>query len=228
MTVYVITGTDTEVGKTVVTAAVAAILLRRGLSVGVVKPAQTGLLPGEPGDVDEVRRLAGDVKTYEGVRLPDPLAPDTAAAVAGAELPDLCTQRDLVLEAAASHDAVLVEGAGGVTVNLGTAFGLLDLASMVVDAGRRVEFVVVSRAGLGTLNHTNLTVWAIQQRGFFVQGLVIGSWPHDPGLAELHNRDDLSRHSGVPLLGVVPAGASRLDPEAFRHQAPGWIPYLSV
>jgi dethiobiotin synthetase len=228
MTVYFVTGTDTEVGKTIVTAALATIYTSRGLSVAVVKPAQTGVRADEPGDLDEVRRLAGDVDVAEGVRLPDPLAPDTAAVLAGIELPDLCAQRDLILDAAAEHDVVLVEGAGGVTVNLGKAFDLLSIATMVADAGHRVEWIVVARAGLGTLNHTNLTVWAIQQRGFHVQGVVIGSWPNDPGLAELHNRDDLSRHSGVPVLGAVPEGAGTLDPVSFRAQAPDWIPYLSV
>lgn len=227
MTVYFVTGTDTDVGKTIVTAALAAILRARGSSVAVVKPAQTGVVGDEPGDVDVVRRLAG-VDGVEGVRLEAPLAPDTAAAVEGVELPDLCEQRDLVLDAAADHDVVLVEGAGGVTVNLGKAFGLLDLATMLAETGERVEFIVVARAGLGTLNHTNLTVWAIQQRDFHVQGVVIGSWPNDPGPAELHNRTDLSRHSGVPVLGEVPEGAGRLDPEDFRAQAPNWIPYLSV
>jgi len=228
MTIYFVTGTDTDVGKTIATAALAAILSGRGSSVAVVKPAQTGVGPGEPGDVDVVRALAGDIDTAEGVRLPDPLAPDRAAAIAGVELPDLCAQRDLVLTAAEDHDAVLVEGAGGVTVNLGKAFGLLSIATMVQDSGQHVEGIVVARAGLGTLNHTNLTVWAIQERGFYVQGIVIGSWPNDPGPAELYNREDLSFHSGVPVLGAIPEGAGALEPAAFRNQAPDWIPYLSI
>ncbi|HSV41584.1 MAG TPA: dethiobiotin synthase [Nocardioidaceae bacterium] len=228
MTIYFVTGTDTEVGKTVVTAALATILRSRGDSVAVVKPAQTGVGPGDPGDVDVVRRLVGDLDVAEGVRLPDALAPDTAAAIAGVELPGLCDQRDLILTAAAEHDAVLVEGAGGVTVSLGKAFDLLSIARMVQEKDPRIEWIVVARAGLGTLNHTNLTVWKIQDSGFYVQGIVIGSWPNDPGLAELHNRNDLSRHSGVPVLGAVPEGAGSLDPAAFQAQAPGWIPYLSI
>lgn len=228
MTVYFVTGTDTEVGKTIATAALAAIVQGRGSSVAVVKPAQTGVASGEPSDVEIVQKLAGDVDVAEGVRLPDPLAPERAAVLAGVELPDLCAQRDLVLTAAEDHAVVLVEGAGGVTVNLGKAFSLLDIATMVQDAGQRVEWIVVARAGLGTLNHTNLTVWAIQERGFYVQGVVIGSWPNDPGPAELYNRDDLSLHSGVPVLGAIPEGAGSLDRAAFQSQASGWIPYLSI
>jgi len=89
MTVCFVTGTDTGVGKTVVTAALAAIWRARGHDVAVVKPAQTGVRPGQAGDVDEVRRLAGPLDAREGIRLPDPLAPVRAALVAGVELPGL-------------------------------------------------------------------------------------------------------------------------------------------
>jgi dethiobiotin synthetase len=223
MTVCFVTGTDTGVGKTIVTAALVAILRARRMNVAVVKPAQTGVRPDEPGDVDEVRRLAGSVDAREGIRLPDPLAPSRAALVAGAELPGLHDQRDLILDAAADHDAVLAEGAGGITVSLGKAFGLLDIADQVRQAGLPATWIVVARAGLGTLNHSNLTVRAIQDRGFSVRGIVIGSWPTDPGAAELYNRDDLATHTGVPVLGAIPEAASVLAPSDFQSRAPGWI-----
>ena len=153
-----------------------------------------------------MRRLAGPVDVAEGARLPDPLAPDRAALVAGVELPRLHDQLGLILGAAAGRDDVLVEGAGGVTVNLGRTFGLLDLAGQVRQAGQPVAWIVVARAGLGTLNHSKLTVGAIRDRGFAVQGIVIGSWPAEPGLAERHNRDDdLASHTG----GTRPARRSR-------------------
>ncbi|MFT4009300.1 MAG: dethiobiotin synthase [Nocardioidaceae bacterium] len=228
MSIYFVTGTDTDVGKTIVTAALAAVAVRRGRTVAVVKPAQTGVSGGEDGDLAVVRRLAGKVRTYDGARLPHPLAPDRAALVSGQSLPTLAEQRDLVLTSSADSDVTLVEGAGGVTVNLGDGFGLLGLASALTESGCRVDWIVVARAGLGTLNHTKLTVDAITRAGFSVQGVVIGSWPNSPGLAELHNRDDLSRYSGVPLLGSVPEGSGRLEPEAFSRQAPDWIPYASL
>jgi dethiobiotin synthetase len=224
VTAWFVTGTDTGVGKTVVTAALAATLRARGRSVAVVKPAQTGVQPGQAGDADEVRRLAGPVDVREGVRLPDPLAPDRAARMAGVELPSLRDQLGLILDAAAGHDEVLVEGAGGVTVRLGRAFGLLDLAGQVSEAGRPVTWIVVVRAGLGTLNHSSLTVRAIRDRGFAVPGLVIGSWPADPGTAERCNRDeDLASYTGAPLLGAVPDGAAALPAPVFQARAPGWI-----
>lgn len=224
MTAWFVTGTDTGVGKTVVTAALAASLRARGRNVAVVKPAQTGVQPGQAGDADEVRRLAGPIDVREGVRLPDPLAPDRAARVAGAALPGLHDQSGLVLRAAAGHDDVLVEGAGGVTVRLGPAFGLIDLAGQVREAGQPVAWIVVVRAGLGTLNHASLTVSAIRDRGFCVPGIVIGSWPADPGPAERYNRDhDLASYTGVPVLGAVPEGAAALPPAVFQARAPGWI-----
>jgi dethiobiotin synthetase len=222
--VLAVTGTDTEVGKTVVTAALAAVQLSLGRSVAVVKPAQTGIGPDEDGDLAEVRRLAGEVATYEGVRLPDPLAPDTAARVAGLELPGLVAQRDLVAEAAGGHDVTLVEGSGGVLVHLGEQWDLLDLADSLRHASRSVAFVVVARAGLGTLNHAALTVRAVQARGLEVAGLVIGSWPEQPDLAEEQNLVDLPLMTGVPLLGRVPAGAAALPARAFRRGALDWVP----
>ena len=165
VTICFVTGTDTEVGKTAVTAALAAAARAFGQSVAVVKPVQTGLRPGQPGDLDEVRRLAGPVDVREGARLPDPLAPDRAALLAGVELPSLDAQRDLILDAAKNHDAVLVEGAGGVTVRLGHGFTLLDIAREVGQAAPHARWIIVARPGLGTLNHATLTAWAIRTAG---------------------------------------------------------------
>jgi len=123
------------------------------------------------------------------------------------------------------HDTVVVEGAGGLLVRLDTDGGtLLDLAVWLVERDVDVEVVVVCAAGLGTLNHTELTVGALQARGVPVRGLVIGSWPDSPGLAETCNREDLPRVTGVPLLGAVPAGAGALGREEFTAAAAAWLP----
>jgi len=217
-----VTGTDTGVGKTVVTAALAVARRTAGGTPYVVKPAQTGVAQGEPGDLDEVRRLAGGVAGHEGVRLREPLAPDTAARLEGIDLPGLAAQRDAVVSAAEGHD-VLVEGAGGVLVCLGRHWDLLDLAQSVAHAGVPVGFVVVARAGLGTLNHAALTVFAIQHRGLQVHGVVIGSWPRDPDLAATQNLLDLPVMTGVPVLGRVPEGAGQLSPSQFAAGVPDWL-----
>lgn len=227
MRIVFVTGTDTDVGKTVVTAALAAQQLALGRSVAVVKPAQTGLLPGEDGDLAEVRRLAGDVETIEGMRLPDPLAPQAAARIAGVELPGLHTQHKLVDATARGHDITFVEGAGGVLVPLGHQWDLAHLASALLRGGCRVSFVVVARAGLGTLNHTALTVQAIQGRGLEVEGVIIGAWPAQPDAAAVQNLLDLPSLAGVPLLGRLPDGAARLPVSQFRHDALAWVAPLS-
>jgi dethiobiotin synthetase len=226
MSVIAVTGTDTDVGKTVVTAALAAVQLSVGRSVAVVKPAQTGVGPDEDGDLTEVRRLAGEVATYEGVRLPDPLAPEAAARLSGLDLPGLIEQRRLLDRIAAEHDVTLIEGSGGVLVNLGENWNLIDLADSLRYAGHPVVFVVVARAGLGTLNHAALTVQAIQARQLEVAGVVVGSWPEKPGLAEEQNLVDLPFMTGVPVLGKVPAGAARLPARAFRRGSLDWVPAL--
>lgn len=214
--ILVVTGTGTGVGKTVATAALAA---RASGTVIVVKPVQTGMLPGEVGDIDDVRRLAGcDVTEF--VRLPDPLAPDTAARLAGVELPSVAEHAARIRALADDYDTVIVEGAGGLLVRLdGTDGTLLDLAEIL-----GASVVVVVAAGLGTLNHTELTVAALRARGIEPSGLVIGAWPSDPDLASSCNRDDLPRVTGVPLLAVIPEGAGALrDHATFAAAVPGWF-----
>jgi dethiobiotin synthetase len=236
--VVVVTGTDTGVGKTVATAAIAARAVAAGERVLVVKPVQTGVGGADPDvpDIDTVRSLAA-VDAVQFVALDEPLAPDTAARRQGVAIPTVREHvariREL-LAAEPAYDLVLVEGAGGLLVRLDSEGGtLLDLARDLTFALRRrvddvtsspVEVVVVARAGLGTLNHTELTVTALRAVQVEPAGLVIGAWPSSPGLAESCNRDDLPRVTGVPVLGVVPDGAGSLDRTAFLAAAPGWFP----
>lgn len=203
MSVLVVTGTGTGVGKTVVTAAIAALALRRGRRVAVLKPAQTGVHPGEPADVDEVIRLAGPAVTARELRrYPDPLAPETAARRAGAPYVTPPEIAAAVTGLASAHDLVLVEGAGGLLVRFDSDGG--TLADVAWSLGAPV--LVVTGAGLGTLNATALTTEVLRGRGIECRGLVIGRWPRRPDLAAAHNLVDLPVVAGVPLLGVVPDG----------------------
>ncbi|MEU3146110.1 MULTISPECIES: dethiobiotin synthase [unclassified Streptomyces] len=219
MPVLVITGTGTEVGKTVVTAAVAATALGAGRSVAVLKAAQTGVRPDEPGDAEEVVRLAGAVTAAELARYPDPLAPATAARRAGRAPVRPHDVAETAAELAAEHDLVLVEGAGGLLVRFDEDGGTLADAAALLSA----PVLVVAAAGLGTLNVTDLTTRELRSRGLTPAGVVIGSWPAEPGLAERCNLRDLPEVTGVPLLGAVPAGAAALAPAGFRTSAPGWL-----
>jgi dethiobiotin synthetase len=212
VTVLVVTGTDTGVGKTVVTAAIAAAAERTGRRVAVVKPAQTGTATGEETDADTVSRLAAPATVLTIASYPDPLAPLTAARVAG--LPPL--EPDIVLSTVErldkERDLVLVEGAGGLLVPMGVAaWTIADLAS-ALDA----DVVVVARAGLGTLNHTALTLEALERRDL-ASVVVIGAWPAAPGPVHHTNRGELPGD----LAGVLPAGApERPD---FRTAAASWL-----
>ncbi|MFG2720492.1 dethiobiotin synthase [Streptomyces sp. NPDC048416] len=220
MAILVVSGTGTEIGKTITTAAVAAVALAAGRSVAVLKPAQTGVAPGEPGDVSEVRRLAGDAVTgAELARFPEPLAPNTAARRAGMRPVGPEDVAEAAAKLATEHDLVLVEGAGGLLVRFDDRGGTLADAARLLDA----PVVVVTPAGLGTLNSTALTGEALRARDLDFAGVVVGSWPAEPDLASRCNLVDLPESAGAPLLGTVPEGAGRLAPTDFRTRAPGWL-----
>jgi dethiobiotin synthetase len=212
----VLTGTGTGVGKTVVTAAVAALALSQRRSVAVLKPAQTGLEAGDPGDVDEVTRLAGpDVTTWELARFPDPLAPATAARRAGIMPVTPKQAAAAAIELARGHDLVLVEGAGGLLVRMDDQGG--TLADVAWSAAAPV--LIVANAGLGTLNETALTAEVLRRRGIDCAGVVVGAWPADPDLAARCNLDDLPVAADAPLVGAIPAGAGALTRPKFLDMA---------
>ena len=214
--IVVVTGTGTGVGKTIATAALAAT---RPGPVTVVKPVQTGVGDGSPGDAEVVHGLTG-CSVEEWTRLDEPLAPDTAARRAGVQIPRVSEYAERLAPHAGADGTTIVEGAGGLLVRLDTDGGtLLDLAAALAP----VEVVVVVAAGLGTLNHTELTVSALRARGIEPSGLILGSWPTEPDLAERCNLEDLPRVSGVPLLAVIPEGAGAMSREAFVNAAPEWV-----
>lgn len=204
MSVLIVTGTGTDVGKTVATAALAACASGR---VAVVKPAQTGVVSGAPGDLAEVTRLAGTVDVHEYARYPDPLSPHHAAAVSG--LPELEFDDTVrrIAELSGTRDLVLVEGAGGLLVPYSRAgWTLVELAREL-----GAPLLVVVAAGLGTINHTALTVRCLREESLQLAGVVIGSWPTEPGLAERCSVADLVRLAGRDgLAGALPAGMAAM------------------
>jgi len=219
MSVVIITGTGTGVGKTVVTAALAALARAGGQSVAVVKPAQTGLPPGAPGDLADVSRLAGITDTHELARFPDPLSPEAAARVAGRPPLDLAAAAETVRGLAATRRQVLVEGAGGLLVRYDPAGR--TIADLALALGAPV--LVVAAPGLGTLNHTALTLEALAARGITLAGLVLGSWPENPGPAERNNLADLDVLTQGRVQGVLKAAAGGLGQAAFLDLARGGL-----
>lgn len=239
--IVVVTGTDTGVGKTIATAAIAARAAGNGQRVLVVKPVQTGIGGSEPDipDVDTIAHLAG-VDTVQFVALDEPLAPDTASLRQGVAIPTVREHVRRIRDLASpdnpddAYDLVIVEGAGGLLVRLDSDGGtLLDIARDLTFSLRRrgtddvvsspVEVVIVVRAGLGTLNHTELTTTALRAVQIEPASLIIGSWPSDPGVAETCNRTDLTRLTGVPVLGAIPADAGELSADDFRAGAAVWL-----
>jgi dethiobiotin synthetase len=211
VSIVVVTGTNTDVGKTIVTAAVATLAATRGASVAVVKPAQTGVGPDEPGDLATVQRLAGVTDLHEYVRYPDPLSPAAAARRSGLPPLDFDDTVRRVHELAESRRLVLVEGAGGLLVRNDEDGGTLaDLAHAL-----KAPVLLVAHANLGTLNIAALTLEAMAARGLDLAGIVLGAWPADPDLAMRSNIRDLETIGARPLAGALPAGAGRLDPTDF-------------
>ena len=210
MSVLFVTGTDTGVGKTIVTAALACHARVAGIDVAVCKPVQTGAADGDD-DLAEVGRLSGVGALTSGWRYPEPLAPVAAAQRAGLALPTDTELIDLVSGVDRPGRLVLVEGAGGLLVEIGAdGVTLRDLAAEL-DAA----VLVVVRAGLGTLNHAALTVESLVSQSIPCAGLVIGAWPAKPGPAELSNRKALERLA--PVRAALPEGAGRLTPPAFAE-----------
>ncbi|MCP2272931.1 dethiobiotin synthetase [Actinokineospora diospyrosa] len=210
-----ITGTGTGVGKTVVTAGIAALAAANGQRVAVLKPAQTGVGAAEPGDVDEVRARVAGITTRELRRFPDPLAPDTAARRVGMPPVRPSEVAGVAVELDHGHDLVLVEGAGGLLVRFDPDGGTLADVAWALGA----PVVIVAQAGLGTLNATALTAEALRRRGVVCTGVVIGDWPDAPDLAARCNIDDLPVVAQAPLIGAVPERAGELDPVAFAQVA---------
>jgi dethiobiotin synthetase len=193
--VFVI-GTGTEVGKTVVAAAIARSRVAAGQSVNVFKPAVTGL--EEPGETDHqlLRRAATSGQPDESIapyRYGPPASPHLAAALAGEQIdPErlLAAARG----AAASAEFLVCEGVGGLLVPLAPDYLVRDFA---LDLG--LPLVVAAPPGLGTINHTLLTLEAARSSGLEVALVVLTPWPDDPGRVETSNRETLESLGGAEL-----------------------------
>jgi dethiobiotin synthetase len=184
-----VTGTGTEVGKTVVAASIARSLAAEGKRVTVFKPAVTGLAEdGEP-DHSRLRRAAGSDQSDEEIapyRYGPPMSPHLAAELAGEEV-DPARLAATAREAAADADALVCEGVGGLLVPLTPDYLVRDLA---VELGLPV--VVAASPGLGTINHTLLTLEAARSAGLAVDSVVLTPWPAEPSQIEQSNRDTIA------------------------------------
>jgi dethiobiotin synthetase len=199
-----VVGTDTGVGKTVVTAAIVRLLRQRGQAVVVCKPVATGAEPHEGGHLaDDTRRLADaaghtDYRRVTPWAFAEPAAPPVAARAAGVEL----TLKEIagrVKQLAVPRSLLLVEGVGGLLCPLTERETVADLVAVL-----KLPLIVVARRSLGTLNHTLLTLEVARQRGLPVAGLIVNETAAVRGFAEDSNVEELRKRITVPLLAVVP------------------------
>ncbi|WP_342319344.1 dethiobiotin synthase [Corynebacterium mayonis] len=217
--IVAVTGTGTDVGKTIATAAVASRLARTGRDVVLLKPVQTGAAQGG-GDAETVHRLTG-VEAVTGWSYPEPLAPNLAARRAGQPTPCLAQLRDWIQGYERPDRVVLVEGAGGLAVRIGDDYTFAEVAHFL-----GAPALVVTSLGLGSLNLATLTVEAARRSGVVVAGLIGGALEAESDLATTLNLEELPVVTGVPLIGVLPAGAGVLDPEDFAVVAQKAVPEL--
>jgi dethiobiotin synthetase len=198
---FFVTGTDTGVGKTVVTAGLARLLRQRHLRVGALKPIETGYAdPGKLSDGAFLAAAAGlEVREVTPCFYPDPVAPLVAARA---------TQRPVDLEAIfsafrqlqAGSDWIIVEGAGGLAVPITET---MDMASLALELN--VPLLIIARPNLGTLNHTCLTLHYARARGLRILGVVVShTQPETDSLAERTNPAMLEELGQAPVLGRVP------------------------
>ncbi|MFO0700920.1 MAG: dethiobiotin synthase [Nitrospira sp.] len=202
-----ITGTDTGVGKTLVAAALALHLKKRGLSVGVMKPIETGVLPTKERQSDAARLQSiieseeplGAIRPYT-FKLP--IAPLTAAQAENQKI-NLETIGKVYRLLSKRYDHLVVEGVGGVLVPITANFTVTDLIKQL-----RLPVVVVGRSGLGGINHALLTIEALQRKRISVVAIVLNQTEsvrsYISRIQERSTLDTLRKQAGVPVIGPLP------------------------
>jgi dethiobiotin synthetase len=205
---FFVTGTGTEVGKTVVAAALARTLAGAGRRVAVFKPAVTGLEEGGEADHELLRRAAGSAQSDAEIapyRYGPPASPHLAAALAGEEIePERL--RAAARAAGAGAEALVCEGVGGFLVPLAPGYLVRDLA---VDLG--LPLLVAASPGLGTINHTLLTLESARAAGLEVRAVVLTPWPAEPTEIEASNRETIATLGEVPVLTLPQLDLARPD-----------------
>lgn len=203
-----VTGTDTDVGKTYVSAIILKELLAAGVSVGTTKPACSGAV--RDGDIlrwpdlETLASAAGisDIDLICKQRFEAPLAPPVAARLEGKQT-DLSVMQQNLLAWESLADVVVVEGVGGLLCPLTEGTSIADFARWV-----GFPLIIVARLGLGTINHTLMTIEAARHRNLQIAGMILNDAENlAASPAGQTNADELTARTEVPLLGVVPSGA---------------------
>ena len=217
-----ITGTDTGVGKTVFSAALAKHLKDKSVNVGVMKPVTSGCKEKEGFLVSDDAEL---LAWAAGVMMSQEIAPylfrEPIAPSAAAEMEHTKVEFSRILAAyhrlSEEHDFVIVEGAGGLMVPLAGGLLVADLVKLLA-----LPLLVVARPDLGTVNHTLLTCFAAKEIGLDVRGTIINNYPLSPGTAEVTAPHLIDSLSGVPLLARLPA-ISAVDNKSRVEKLSNWL-----
>lgn len=207
-----IIGTDTGVGKTIVGSSLCSYLFHSGLSVGVFKPAESGLIlfsEQNPSDGDLLKKCSRCPEPIEKIvpyRLSQPLSPSEASKIDRVSI-SKDVVFDKLLSLSSCYDFVLMEGAGGLLVPFTDNWLFADLLESL-----HIPVLVVGRSTLGTVNHTLLTLSELDRRQIPVRGFVLNRVNKLSSLEETSNPSSISRFTKHPFLGIFP-----FIPEAFRY-----------
>ncbi|MFO0582282.1 MAG: dethiobiotin synthase [Anaeromyxobacter sp.] len=196
-----VTGTDTGVGKTEVSCALLEAARATAVDAVGMKPAQSGVTADEPSDAQRLREASGRCEPLEALcpyTFEAPLAPAVAARLAGVAI-SIERIEEAARALAARHATVLVEGAGGLLVPLTDELTYADLAARL-----GLPVLVVARAGLGTVNHTALTVEAISSRGLRLAGIVLNRTTPTDDPSVPHNASEIARITGREPIAILP------------------------
>ena len=196
------TGTETGVGKTVVTASLASCLIENGIKVTPIKPFQTGVETGAVTDIEfiySVLDIPFDIERVCPYRLQKPLSPFYASKFEKIhfEPSDIKKTVEQSMDVSSIN---LIEGAGGFNVPITRNYFMSDFAKDL-----DLKIIIVARPGLGTVNHTLLTIDKAVACGLDVLGIVISNYPQNPDLAESTNISQLREMPGIEILGILPA-----------------------
>jgi len=198
-----ITGTDTDVGKTVITAGIADTIQNLGFSAGVLKALQSGaeMLSDRlvSPDLEFVKSVNSEVYTKYSYILKEPVAPSLAAEIEEIDINPEKIKQDFI-EMAKTLDVVIVEGAGGFLAPACKNFSMRDMAKLL-----DLPIVIVARPDLGTINHTLLTIEAAKNKNIDILGIIISGYPKDTNDIAIKNAPRMIEElSGEKIIGIIP------------------------
>ncbi|RKU30896.1 dethiobiotin synthase [Candidatus Poribacteria bacterium] len=193
-----ITGTDTGIGKTIVTGGIAAYLKECGVNVGVMKPISSGGTE-DAEFLKEIANLDDHLSLINPIVLKNPLAPSVAAELEGRKI-DFSSIEKAYNKLKYKYDLLFVEGVGGIAVPLYKEILVTHLIKQL-----NLPIIIVGHLGLGTINHILLTVAFAKQANLQILGIILNTTHHSvPGLPEQTNPDEIERLTKIPVIGILP------------------------